>query len=435
VPAHRPRALSLLADTLLDQISRGESVEPTVAAGAFAELMRSLAPFVLAFEDAHEADEARLGFLVEVGRLARAGRGTAVVLTTRHEPPPGFRGIRVAPKTLDEVHAILEEEIGARVPEAAVDWIHDRAAGNPLFALEYFRHLARQGHVWSDGRSWHWRTPTVDSMPTTVEALLEDPIRRAREAPELATVLEARAALERDVDPEVLARSRAWTGAALHGAERALELRGLLRDGDFTHPLFREVTRATTPLGRRRELAQRAIRAFARTPVQAARYVPDAELPAEEALRDPHGGRRGRARPRRGSGRPLARRGRAVRAAGAGRAPGRRGRPTAPARGPGGGAPALLERRRSPSSPTIATRCCCSPSSRPWRAARRRWTRSWRGSRATRGATGDWIERQAKLRFAMGDHQAVVDAWHALPGRRTRPAPAWPTGRGSRSWC
>lgn len=71
VPAARPRALSLLADTLLDQLSRGESVEPTVAAGAFVDLMRSMAPFVLAFEDAHEADEARLGFLVEVGRLAR----------------------------------------------------------------------------------------------------------------------------------------------------------------------------------------------------------------------------------------------------------------------------------------------------------------------------------------------------------------------------
>jgi hypothetical protein len=92
VPAHRPRALSLLAETLLEQIARGAAVEPSEAAGAVADLMRALAPFVLAFEDAHEADEARLGFLVEVGRLARAGRGTAVVLTTRHEPPPASGG-------------------------------------------------------------------------------------------------------------------------------------------------------------------------------------------------------------------------------------------------------------------------------------------------------------------------------------------------------
>lgn len=413
VPSPRPKALSLLAETLLDQISQGKSVEPSAAAGAFVDVMRSLAPFVLAFEDAHEADEARLGFLVEVGRLARAGRGTAVVLTTRHEPPPGFRGIRIASKGLDEVQAILEEEIGARVPETAVDWIQERAAGNPLFALEYFRHLARQGHVWSDGRSWHWRTPAVDSMPTSVEALLEDPIRRAREAPGLATVLEARAALEREVDTGVVARVAGVDGDALRSAERALELRGLLRDGDFAHPLFREVTRATTPARRRRELAQRAIRAFAATPVRAARYVPDADLSAEEALGILAAAAAAvRDRDETQAGRWLA--------AAVPYAPSERGSRLAVE-----AAQLLQLTDQAEARRLLNVALATVPDDRDallllaelealegrQEAADALLARLPGDPRSD----GDWIERQSKLRFAIGDHQAVVDDWSALP--------------------
>lgn len=413
VPVHRPRGLSLLADTILDQVSRGEPVEPTAAAGAFADLMRAQAPFVLAFEDVHETDEARLPFLVEVGRRARANRGTAVVLTTRHEPPLGYRTIRVAPKRLDEVHAILEAEIGARVPEAAVDWIHARAAGNPLFALEYFRHLARQGHVWSDGRSWHWRTPTVDSLPTTVEALLEDPIRRARAVPELADVLEARAALERDVGPEVLARVAGVDGAAVRSADRELELRGLLRDGDFTHSLFREVTRATTPPGRRRELARRALRAFARDPEQAARYVPDAELPSEEALRILTAAAEGvREHDEALAGRWIA--------GAVPYAPPERG-----ARLATEAAQLLQHADQGEARRLLALALGILPDDRDALLLLAD-LEALEGSQDAVDALlarlpsevrsgADWIERHARLRFAMGDHQGVVDAWHASP--------------------
>ncbi len=427
VPARRPKTLSLLADTLLSQIARGESLEPTVAAAAFADLLRSLAPFVLAFEDVHEADDARLRFLVEIGRLARTGRGTAVVLTTRHEPPPGYRGILIPPQGLDEAHAMLEAEIGAHVPEAAVDWIHDRAAGNPLFALEYFRHLARQGHVWNDGRSWHWRTPTVDSLPTTVEALLEDPIRRARDLPELAHVLEARAALERDVDPIVVASVAGVDADTLRTAERALVLRGLLRDGDFVHPLFREVTRTTTAPGRRRELARRAIRAFAGVPERAARYVPQAELPVDEALRIlTAAGEAERERDEAQAGRWFAE---AVAFA----PPERAARLAAEA------ARLLQHVDQAEARRLLAFALEGLPHDRDVLLLLAE-LEAVEGHQDAVDALlarlpGDprsdpaWIVRQARLRFAMGDHRAVVEAWNAVPDRtRADPDMAYRAG-------
>ena len=282
--AERPRTLSVLTDAVLSQISRGDAVEPGAAARALADLIGSLAPFVLAFEDAHEADEGRLALLDELGRLVRGVRGGAVVLTLRHEPPAAFRPLRLEPLDRDAAAAVLEGELGHRVPEAALDWIHARAAGNPLFTLAYFRHLARQGHVWSDGRAWHWRRPQEDSIPTTVEALLEQPIRLAREAG-LADVLEATALLQAGTPASVRAAVAGTSAAALHAADRSLEARGLLRGPDFVHPLFREVTTRTIPPGRRSMLARRAVAALAAAPESAARYAKDAGLPSHETAR------------------------------------------------------------------------------------------------------------------------------------------------------
>jgi tetratricopeptide (TPR) repeat protein len=420
VPNARPKALPLLADTILAQVARGEAVEPAAAAAAFVDLMQAQAPFVLAFEDAHEADEARLAFFVEVGRRARAARGTAVVLTTRHAPPLGFLAVRVEPKGVDEVHALLEEEIGARVPDAAVDWIHDRAAGNPLFALEYFRHLARLGHVWSDGRTWHWRAPAVASLPTTVEALLEDPIRTARAVPELAAVLEARAALERAPEPEVVARVADLGAAAVRRADRALTLRGVLRDGDFAHPLVRDVARATTPRDRRRTLAQRAVRAFADAPDRAARFVADADLPAEEALAIlTAAAERVRAHDEAQAGRWLA--------AAVPFAPPERG-----ARLATEAARWLQHTDQGEARRLLGTALAVVPDD-PEAVLLLAELEALEGredavhalvARLPEGLRegGAWTERHLKLRFAMGDHQAVVDAWSAWPAA-TRPSP------------
>ncbi len=285
LPAERPPSLTVLLGVVVERIARGEAVAPEAGAAALGRVVRGLAPFVLAFEDVHEADEGRVALLVELARIVRDVRGGALVVTTRHQPPPGFRPIGVDPLARAGASALLEAEVGNPVPEAALDWIHTRAAGNPLFTLAYFRHLARQGHLWSDGRTWRWRAPQEDSMPTTIEALLEEPLRRARGEPGLAAVLDAQALLDPGAADRVIAAVANVPVAALRRAERELGRRGLLRNGAFAHPLIREVALRTLPAERRRELARRAVEVHGAHPAEAARYVGDAGLPDEEAVR------------------------------------------------------------------------------------------------------------------------------------------------------
>ncbi|WP_036219657.1 hypothetical protein, partial [Calidithermus chliarophilus] len=68
--------------------------------------------------------------------------------------------------------ALLQGQAGGALPPEACEWIYQRAQGNPLFTLEYFRHLGRLGHLWSDGHRWRWRAPEGEPMPTSVEALI-----------------------------------------------------------------------------------------------------------------------------------------------------------------------------------------------------------------------------------------------------------------------
>lgn len=59
------------------------------------------------------------------------------------------------------------------LPVEAVDLIHGKSRGNPLFALEYARLLRRQGHLWQGEGGWYWREPGPDpAHPTLLEAVL-----------------------------------------------------------------------------------------------------------------------------------------------------------------------------------------------------------------------------------------------------------------------
>jgi tetratricopeptide (TPR) repeat protein len=260
----------------------------------------------------------------------------------------------------------------------------------------------------------------VASLPTTVEALLEDPIRTARAVPELAAVLEARAALERAPEPEVVARVADLGAAAVRRADRALTLRGVLRDGDFAHPLVREVARATTPRDRRRTLAQRAVRAFADAPDRAARFVADADLPAEEALAIlTAAAGRVRAHDEAQAGRWLA--------AAVPYAPPERG-----ARLATEAARWLQHTDQGEARRLLGTALAVVPDD-PEAVLLLAELEALEGredavhalvARLPEGLRegGAWTERHLKLRFAMGDHQAVVDAWGAWPAA-TRPSP------------
>ncbi|MCV6004125.1 hypothetical protein OFO99_32325, partial [Escherichia coli] len=81
------------------------------------------------------------------------------MVTSRVSPPEPLAALQVEPLSREGSLGLLEAELGASVPEEVAAWIYERARGNPLFTLEYLRHLARQGHLWNDGNRWHWRPP------------------------------------------------------------------------------------------------------------------------------------------------------------------------------------------------------------------------------------------------------------------------------------
>ena len=176
----------------------------------------------------------------------------------------GLESLRLLPLDLPHSTALLEAEVGAVLPPEASAWIFSKAAGNPLFTLEFFRHLARQGLLWNDTKRWHWREPPSDAMPLTVEALIEQLLFDPSDSPESRLALQARALLEIRI-PQLMLDSDIWAQVAgldlpeLELAELYLRRRGILNTSGFVHPLFREVTFKQLSGADRAALATRAV--------------------------------------------------------------------------------------------------------------------------------------------------------------------------------
>jgi tetratricopeptide (TPR) repeat protein len=281
----RPPKMPMWAESLLGRLMAGEAFDSERTALALGALMAGLAPVILHLEDLHEVDPERLEFVQRLAEVTRSIKGVALLITSRIQPPPAFEVHRLRPLDLRTIQRQLETEAGAVLPSEAVQWIHARAAGNPLFTMEYFRHLARRGFLWSDGLQWRWRTPAADDAPATVEGLIEQLIDQATASPDARTAIEARAVLRRDVSDDLWAQVAGITPPDLRAAKAAFEHWGLCWQGHLTHPLFREVVLTSLSPERARALARRALLAVAeRDPLLAIEYVRDARLSAEESL-------------------------------------------------------------------------------------------------------------------------------------------------------
>ncbi len=272
------------ASATLERLRSGAAVEPARALEAVAATLARCAPFVLHVEDLHEADDERAALLRDLAAMVRRTPGVGLLVTSRTDPGTPFRRFRVEPLAEREVHELLEGALGSRLPAEAASWIAARSGGNPLFALEYLRYLGRQGHLWSDGRSWHWRRPGPDAPPPTVEALIEHFLEGALAGTGLAAAVAAKALLPAGSGAALEARAAGLTPAAWRSAERELERRGVLANGEFVHPLYRESAARLTPAERRREVARRALAAPELPPSQAAALVADAGLSPREAV-------------------------------------------------------------------------------------------------------------------------------------------------------
>jgi tetratricopeptide (TPR) repeat protein len=267
----------------LERLESGETLEPARVADAITAYLVANAPVVLRLEDLHEANPAQLEVWSGVARGLKGTRGVALLASGRGAPPEAFEHVRLEALDVAASRSMLEAQIGAVLPDAALDWIQARANGNPLFTLEYFRFLARSGFLWSDARRWRWRDPGTEIMPTSVEALVAQSLEPLREDAVLEATLRARAVLPDDDRTRWLAVAQV-SADQLEAARRRLELDGLLQHGGL-QPIVATVIRATLEGQVRRDLSRRAIRALEQDwPAMAALLVDDADLDSQAAI-------------------------------------------------------------------------------------------------------------------------------------------------------
>lgn len=267
----------------LERLESGETLEAARLADAITAYLLSCAPFVLRLEDLFEANPTQLEVWAGVARSLKGTRGVSVLAAGRGLPPESFERVRLEALDLPASRVMLEGQIGAVLPEAALTWIQVRANGNPLFTLEYFRFLARSGFLWSDARRWRWRDPGSEVMPTSVEALVAQAIEPLRADPLLEAVLQARAILPDD-------HLERWAAVAqlpveqLKSLQHKLELDGVLQAGALP-TIVATVIRATLEPAFKQALARRAIRVLEQDfPALAALLIDDADLEPNEAI-------------------------------------------------------------------------------------------------------------------------------------------------------
>ncbi|WP_309571030.1 AAA family ATPase [Deinococcus sp.] len=269
-----PRAARLPAWTraALESVVTGREVM-VPPADLLAALLGQLAPFVLLLEDLHDADPARTELVGQLADAVTRARGVALLVSRRTPPQAWPDSALVIPvQRLSPAHtaALLDAEVGAALPAEAAAWVYGRALGNPLFTLEYFRLLARQGHLWNSGERWRWRAPQRDQpgdrLPVTVEAVIEQELYGAGVSAAAGALMAALAILPHTTSDAHLGAIAGLPPAPLEAARLELRRRGVLAQGHFAHPLYREVAFGTLTAGQRQELARRATRVFSADP-------------------------------------------------------------------------------------------------------------------------------------------------------------------------
>jgi len=217
----RGRKLPLWAETLAGKIEAGEEPEGPKVVEVLGALLAELAPVVLYLEDIHELGPEIPEWLTALARIAAKQKGVGLLVSSREHPPEGFQAIRLEPLSGEALRAILEAEVSTALPAEALAWLEARAGGNPLFALEFFRFMTRQGFLWNDGQRWRWREPERRGLPVTVEALIEQTLNRVALTETLGKVLRAKAFLPKATNEAALCAVAGVTPEELAAARTA----------------------------------------------------------------------------------------------------------------------------------------------------------------------------------------------------------------------
>lgn len=274
------------------KLRESQFVDDATVLNALVGVLAALAPFIVQLEDIHELSPERLEALDKLGAAVRRVRGCALLVTSRTPPPAAFDAVHLEPLASSATHALLEAAVGAPLPTEATTWIDQRAAGNPLFTVEFFRHLTRQGFIWNDGRQWHWRVPQGDPLPVTVEALIERALFEAPHSPHATALIGAMATLAPDAEPQLIAVVADLEPEEVRRASAELIAGGVFAgDSAFTHPLYREVALLQLSIAERQHFARRALTWLAQTaPEQASAFIEAAALETDAALAVLEGG-------------------------------------------------------------------------------------------------------------------------------------------------
>jgi tetratricopeptide (TPR) repeat protein len=280
----RPKKVSVWLERSLERLGRDEISAPEQRVETLVGWLTATAPVILHVEDLHESAPEQLGFWRLLGVSITRIRGLGLIATSRNQPPAGFEAIRLLPLSREASDALLEQEAGANLPGQTLSWIFARAAGNPLFTLEFFRFLARQGFAWSDGQRWRWREPEREVLPGSVEALIEHRLGEATERPEQKQALNAKAVLGTEVNEKQWAVVADLSVETLHEIKTALERTGVLVGDEFAHPLYREVLARALSSDECRVLVRRALAQAEAAPGLVARLVTEAKLEPLEFL-------------------------------------------------------------------------------------------------------------------------------------------------------
>ncbi|MER3490407.1 MAG: hypothetical protein C4328_11095 [Meiothermus sp.] len=251
-----PAPLPPWAQEVWRQVEGGGVVEVRTLVDLLATWLYARSPLLLVVEDLHQCAWREIWEAL-AGRV-RQLPGVGLLATSRPRPGPPFEAFRVPPLGRAELARLLPG-----LPVEAVDWIHGKSRGNPLFALEYARLLRRQGHLWQGEGGWYWREPGPDpAHPTLLEAVLSVALQPVWASRGRGEVLLALGLAGGAADRETLARGLGYTLEGLQRQMDELEGLGLLapdgQGGQPFHPLLVEVAVQEEP-GLAREVARRLL--------------------------------------------------------------------------------------------------------------------------------------------------------------------------------